>query len=909
MSVRNLEALLRPRSVAVVGASTRPRSIGNLVMQNLLEGGFQGPVLPVNPKYGAVAGVLAYPTVESLPEAPDLAVICTPPSTIPGLISELGERGTRAAIVMTAGLRETPEGNLVPRMLEAARPHVLRILGPNCLGLIAPGIHLNASFAHQPAAPGKIAFVSQSGALCTSVLDWAKARGIGFSHFISIGESADVDVGDLLDYLGADPATSAILLYLESITERRKFMSAGRAAARVKPVLVIKSGRGEQGARAAHSHTGALAGSDVVFDAAIRRAGMLRVYSFNELFGAVETLARGAPVKGERLAIVTNGGGPGVMAVDELTHQGGRLAELAPETIEALDGVLPRTWSRANPVDLIGDAPGRRYREAIRILMKDKGVDAVLVMHAPTAVSSATEVAEEVIKAVEENGVNRRRAVLTNWLGDDAVSEARQRLASAGLRTYRTPETAVRAFLHMLEYRRNQESLMETPPSVPEDFEPDLPRARGVVERVLARGESILTEPEAKEVLRAYGVPVVETQIARNPMEAGRLAVEFGAPVALKILSHDITHKSDVGGVVLDLEGERATTAAAEAMIQRVHNRFPQAQIEGFTVQKMVRRAEAWELVVGATTDALFGPVILFGQGGTAVELIRDSAIALPPLNLNLARELMSRTRIYRLLEGYRDHPPADLQAVSMTLLRVSQLLVDIPEIIELDINPLLADANGVVALDARVVVAEAEQPGASRLAIRPYPKELEDPYRMNNGREVLIRPIRPEDEPEHHVFISRLTPEDIRFRFFGLVREIPHSQMARLTQIDYDREMAFIATGKDSQGNRETLGVVRTATDPDNLRAEFAIVVRSDLKGLGLGKRLLTKMIDYCRSRGTVEMVGQILSDNRRMLSLARSLGFVEHTVPGEQAVEVCLTLNGVDEEAAQALSGLKRG
>lgn len=900
MSILNLQYLLRPRSVAVIGASTRARSIGNLVMRNLLEGGFAGPVMPVNPKYGAVAGVLAYPEVARLPEAPDLAVICTPPATVPGLIADLGALGTRAAIVMTAGLRDAPGGDLVQPMLQAARPHTMRVLGPNCLGLLVPGLQLNASFAHQPAAGGKIAFVSQSGALCTAVLDWARPRGIGFSHFISVGDSADVDVGDLLDYLGSDPATNAILLYLESIRERRKFMSAGRAAARVKPVLVIKSGRGEHGARAAQSHTGALTGSDTVFDAAIRRAGMLRVYDFTELFGAVETLARGAPVTGERLAVITNGGGPGVMAVDELTQRGGQLARLSTETLSRLDTVLPRTWSRANPVDLIGDAPGERYREALGILLEDSGVDAVLVMHAPTAVSSPDEVAREAIRAVKESPGARKRPVLTTWLGDAAVNDARRLLADAGIRTFRTPETAVRAFLHILEYRRNQETLMETPPSVSEEFTPDTASARCVIARALQRGDSLLTEPEAKAVLRAYGVPVVETRIARNPMEAGQLAVEFGKPVALKILSHDITHKSDVGGVVLDLEGEKATSAAAEAMVQRVQRRFPDARIEGFTVQEMVRRAAAWELVVGATTDALFGPVLLFGQGGTAVEVIRDRAVALPPLNLNLARELMSRTRIYRLLQGYRDQAAADLNGIELTLIRVSQLLVDIPEINELDINPLLADARGVVALDARVVVGPAAQPGASRLAIRPYPQELEESFAMRNGRAVVMRPIRPEDEPEHHVFISRLTPEDIRFRFFGLVRELPHSQMARLTQIDYDREMAFIASGTDANGQRETLGVVRTVTDSDNHRAEFAIVVRSDLKEQGLGKRLLVKMIEYCRARGTQVMIGQVLADNRRMLGLARSVGFEAHAITGEEAVEVRLRLNESSEDAA---------
>lgn len=900
MSIRNLEYLLRPRSIAVIGASTRARSIGNLVMRNLLEGGFAGPVMPVNPKYGSVAGVLAYPDIGRLPEAPDMAVICTPPKTVPPLIAQLGKAGTRAAVVMTAGLRDAPEGDLVQPMLDAARPFTLRILGPNCLGLLVPDLHLNASFAHQPALGGKIAFVSQSGALCTSVLDWAKPRGIGFSHFISVGDSADVDVGDLLDYLGSDPSTSAILLYLESIRERRKFMSAGRAAARVKPVLVIKSGRGDQGARAALSHTGALAGSDTVFDAAIRRAGMLRVYDFSELFGAVETLARGAPLKAERLAVITNGGGPGVMAVDELTRLGGHLASLSAETIARLDEVLPRTWSRSNPIDLIGDAPGERYRDALSIVLEDEGVDAVLVMHAPTAISPSDEVAKAVISAVRESPGARKRPVLTTWLGDAAVRDARRLLNDAGIRTFGTPETAVRAFLHILEYRRNQEMLMETPPSVPEAFTPDMQAAKRVIAKALARGDKLLTEPAAKEVLRAYGVPVVETRIARNPMEAGQLAVEFGQPVALKILSHDITHKSDVGGVVLDLEGERATTEAAEAMIQRVARRFPDAKIKGFTVQAMVRRAEAWELVVGATTDNLFGPVLLFGQGGTGVEVIRDRAVALPPLNLNLARELMSRTRIYRLLQGYRDRKAADLQAIELTLMRVSQLLIDIPEITELDINPLLADARGVTALDARVVIAPATRRGAERLAIRPYPQELEEQFTMRNGRQVLLRPIRPEDEPEHHVFIARLTPEDIRFRFFGLVRELPHSQMARLTQIDYDREMAFIASGRDDQGRRETLGVVRTVTDPDNQRTEFAIVVRSDLKEQGMGKRLLVKMIDYCRSRGTREMIGQVLADNRRMLGLARSVGFESHAIAGEEAVEVRLQLNASDDNAA---------
>ncbi|MEJ2319976.1 MAG: bifunctional acetate--CoA ligase family protein/GNAT family N-acetyltransferase [Gemmatimonadales bacterium] len=892
MTVRNLDSLFRPTSVAVIGASNTSGSVGTVVFRNMLRAGFGGIVTPVNPRHTAVQGVRAYATVSEAPDPPDLAVICTPPETVPGLIGELGEVGTRAAVVLTAGLasQEGPSGaSLQQEMLEAARPHRLRILGPNCVGIMVPGIGLNGSFAHLDVIPGSLAFVSQSGGLCTAVLDWASAGGIGFSHFVSLGDSADVDVGDVLDYLGGDPETTAILLYLESIDEARKFMSAARAAARNKPTLVIKSGRRPEGARAAASHTGALAGADEVYDAALSRTGMLRVFEIDELFDAVETLARAKPLRGDRLAVLTNGGGPGVMAADALSARGGRLAELADETIVKLDAVLPVTWSRGNPVDIIGDAPGERYASAMQSLLDDPGIDAILILHTPTALASGADAARAVVATVREHGAHRN--VLTSWLGRQTAEGGREILRAAGIPTYRTPEHAVRAFTHMVRYRRNQELLMETPPSLLEDFAAETGETAELIDRALDEGRSWLTEPEAKKVLAAYGIPVVETRIAVNPSEAAEVASGLGFPVALKLLSPDVTHKSDVGGVALDLESAYAVSGAAHTMLERLSALRPEATVEGFTVQRMARRPRSHELIVGTATDPVFGPVILFGQGGTAVELIQDRAVALPPLNATLARELVSRTRVFKLLEGYRDRPPADMDAILETLIKLSQLTIDLPEVAEVDVNPLLADEEGVLALDARIRVATAPEGGADRLAIRPYPKELEETVLLRGGRTVLMRPIRPEDEPAHRELFRAFSKEDMRFRFFGLVRELPHSQMARYTQIDYDREMAFIAT--DPEGAPDmTLGVVRVVADPDNTETEFAIIIRSDMKGQGLGHALMDKVIRYCRDRGTGSIVGQVLPDNHRMLALAETLGFTKHYDVAAEIVEVRLEL-----------------
>lgn len=873
MSVRNLDALFHPSSIAVIGASNRPGSVGSVVMKNLLQGGFEGAVMPVNPHHDSISGVLAYPDIASLPVTADLAIICTPAPTVRGIITELGKRKTRSAIILTAGIPMEAKGNKPSQtaLLKASKPHMLRMLGPNTIGLLVPEIGLNASFAHTDIPPGRLAFAGQSGGLATAILDLAHSRGIGFSNFVSLGNMADIDFGDTLDYLCSDPHTDAILLYIESITNPRKFMSAARAAAKNKMVLAIKAGRVAEGARAAASHTGALAGSDDVFDAALRRAGVLRVNEIDELFAAVETLGRSRPMRGDRLAILTNSGGPGVLATDALVTGGGRLAELSPDTLKKLDSQLSVLWSGSNPVDLAGDAPGERYADALRILLEDPNVDAVLVLNVPTAISPSEDAARAVARLARETRSN----VLTSWLGSNSAEPSRRIFAEAGLPTYETPDKAVRAFLHMVHYRRNQEILMETPPSIPTDFTHGVDVAREVVAKVLGEERSVLTEPEAKQILMAYDIPTVETHVAKTPEEAARIAEEIGFPVALKILSHDISHKSDVGGVVLDLQSPEIVRLTATGMKTHIEAVSPEMSILGYTVQRMARMPNAHELIIGVTLDPIFGPIILFGQGGTAVEVIGDRAVDLPPLNMGLAKKLIFRTRISGLLSGFRNLPAADIDAICLTLIQISQLIVDVPEIAELDINPLFANDKGVLALDARIRVEPAKGTGPERLAIRPYPRELEEEAVLKTGRKVKLRPIRPEDEENHKILLDSCSPEDIRFRFFATRGEFRHSELVRFTQNDYDREMAFIATSPDEKGKFETLGVIRTITDDTNLRDEYAIIVRSDMKGKGLGRLLMEKMVRYCTNRGSREIWGLVLKNNEAMLGLVKNLGF----------------------------------
>jgi len=871
MTVRNLDAIFAPKSVALIGATDRPHAVGAVIAHNLMTAGFAGPVLPVNPKHGWVSGAKCYPDVASLPVTPDLAVICTPPGTVPDLISELGAKGTRGVIVVTAGFRDA--GNEAGRkleqaMLDAARPHLMRIVGPNCIGTISTAVGLDASFAAGTPPKGHVAFVAQSGAIVGTILDWAVARGIGFSHLVSLGDMADVDFGDMLDFLANDPDTHAIVLYIEGITQARKFLSAARAAARLKPVIAIKAGRAPQAAKAAASHTGALAGVDGVYDAAFQRAGILRVYDLDEVFDAVETLAVGPKIAGDRLAILTNGGGIGVLATDALVSDGGRLAELDGATIARLNDVLPPTWSHANPVDIIGDADGGRYASALKILQTAAGVDAILILHCPTAIASGVEAAQSVIAAAAP-GV----PLLSSWLGSGEADEARHLFAAAGIATYDTPEKAVRGCMHLVRYRRAQDQLMEVPAALA-DFEPDRAGARALI------GEASpgwLDPIAIQKLFGCYGIAVVRSGFAATPDEVRDLAVQFGGSVALKIVSPDITHKSDIGGVVLDIPSAQAAHDSAAAMLQTVKAAAPAARLEGFLVQEMVHRPGALELIVGMATDATFGPYLLFGHGGVAVEQIGDRSLALPPLNSVLAREMMSRTRIWRLLQGYRDHPQANLTEIADVLVRLSQLTCDLEQIVELDINPLLADEAGVVALDARIKIGTR----TNRLSIQPYPSELSHCESVAGLGEYTLRPICPEDAEAVERFFARLTPEDIRHRFFTPRHALSDKLLVRLTQIDYDREMALVLFD-----GSEIAGISRLVADPDGAKAEFAVIVRSDLKGKGLGRLLLQRLIAYAQGRGIGQLTGQVLEDNVMMLSLCRALGFKLSAVSEPQGI-----------------------
>jgi acetyltransferase len=846
--------------------------VGTTVWHNLRQGSFAGQLYAVNLKHRNLAGHPVFARAADLPEVPALAVICTPPASVPGLIEELGRLGTRAAVVLTAGMDSAQK----QAMLKAAQKYLLRILGPNCIGLLSPHKGLNASFSHIDALPGELAFVSQSGALVTAMLDWAQGRGIGFSHFVSLGEHADVDFGDMLDFLASDSKTRAILLYAESIESPRKFMSAARAAARNKPVIVVKAGRSPQGQLAAASHTGALAGSDRVFEAAISRAGMLRVNTLQELFSAAQTLSRFRTNDHEAITILTNGGGAGVMAADAAAHEGVPLAALSEATLKQLDAVLPANWSRGNPVDIIGDAPVARYEQALKILTSDPTTGAILFIHAPTAIVPSADIARALLPLAAHEPLAPAR-VMSCWLGDQAVAQARQLFQDAGVASFETPEQAVRAFSMLAHYRRNQAELTEAPPAIETGKKLDMPTIRAVVDGALAARREMLTELEAKAVLDACGIAVVPTlRVEATPEAAVQGAKTLGFPMVLKILSDDISHKSDVGGVALNLQDEDELRQAAQTMLTRIQRQYPKARLQGFTVQTMVRRQHAQELIVGSTIDSVFGPVILFGQGGTAVEVMADRAVALPPLNVPLAKALVSRTRVSSLLAGWRDTPAVDEAAVHGVLIAVSQLLAEVPEIAELDINPLIVNFESAVALDARIRLSSTRPAGAANFAIRPYPAHLEETVQWQ-GRSLCLRPIRPEDEALHTEFLQHLDPEDVRMRVFYSKRTMERSELARLVQIDYAREMAFVAVAADANGQPQTLGVVRAMTDPDNRDAEFGVIVRSDLKGSGLGQLLMKKLIAYLRAQGTQRLVATVLDYNDRMLNLAKAMGFEE--------------------------------
>jgi len=894
MTTRNLDRAFAPQSVAVIGGSDREGSVGNVVLRNMLAGGYPGAIWPVNPKYRKVHGLTCYHRIDELPGAPDLAVIVTPSASVPGLVGELAAKGCRAATVLTAGI--TDLNGLRPKMLEAGRDSLFRIIGPNVVGLILPHAKLNASFAHMDARPGGLALLSQSGAMITSIIDWAADKEIGFSALVSLGDQADVDVGDCLDMLANDRNTRAVLMYLESIPSPRKFLSAARACSRLKPVIAIKSGRHAQAAAAAATHTGALAGMDAAVDAALERAGVLRVRDLEELFDAAEITTRFRPLENSRLAIVTNGGGAGVLAVDQLNDGYGTLADLSPATISKLDGELPPTWSRANPIDIIGDAPPQRYRAAVEAAAAEPNADSVLVMNCPTALASSSDAAAE-IAGMAKAGMIGGKPVLACWLGDHTARDARAVLQRAGIASFSTPNDAVAAHAFMSRWSRAQAALSRVPETSSEDVTGQRAVVRAIIDAAAAEGREMLTEPEAKDAVAAYGVPAPATRIVPDIDGVEKAATELlakGGRIVIKVMSKAISHKSDIGGVVLNIRTPAEARAAAFGIARRYDEKLPGQAPDGYTVQPMIERPRAFETLVGVARDPVFGPVIVFGAGGTAVEVLRDTAMALPPLDDVLGRDLIERTRIGRLLAGYRDVPPANMAAITRVLNGVSQLVVDFPEIASIDVNPLLADKEGVIALDARVAIDldRVGEPGPNRdLPVRPWPADWRRSIADADGRRFDIRPIRPADIRYFPEFFARVTPEDIRLRFLSPRRHFTEETLKRLTQIDYEREMAFIAV---PEGQDIMAGVARLAADPDREFAEFGLFVRTDFQGHGLGRTLLELLIEYARAEGIARIEGHVLSENAKMLALVRELGFTVNTLTGEPGVALVSVVTG---------------
>ena len=867
-----LQPLLAPSSIALVGATERPGALGDIVWRNLAAAPLKGPLFAVNPKHANIGGRRAYARLGDLPQRPDLAVIVTPARTVPEIMREAARAGVKAAVVLSSGFAEAgAEGaKLQAEMLDAARGGGVRILGPNCLGLMRTGLGVNATFAHTNARAGKLALVSQSGALCGAILEWANSSHVGFSSVVSLGGAADVDFGEVLDFLAADAATDAILLYIEGIHDARRFLSALRATARTKPVIALKVGRYAAGGRAASSHTGALVGSDAVFDAALRRGGAVRVKSYIQLFAAARVLATGRMPPGERLAIVTNGGGPGVLAADSAAENGVPLAQLSADTVAKLDGALPPQWSRGNPIDIIGDAPPGRFAVAASAALADSGVDALLAMYSPVAVTTPQDAARALVEAVR----GTRKPVLAGWLGDINPNESRKYLDDLGIPNFYTPETAVEAFSFLCAYRRNQAQLLEVPAALHgEERAPQLGRATAIRDAALAEGRTVLNEHEAKALLGGFALPVTSTIIANTRDATVEAANQIGYPVVVKILSRDITHKSDVGGVRLSLQNAEMVASAFDDMMRHVRKLRPEARIEGVLVQPMLRFPDVREVMIGVATDAVFGPVISFGAGGVSVEAVRDTAIALPPLNEPLARELLSRTRIHRLLGAYRNVPAADEAALMGILTGVSRMVCALPWLKEMDLNPVLAHPGGAVIADARIVIDPAQparvRPRYSHLAIHPYPVELEEAIDLK-GTRLALRPMRPEDAELEHEFVNGLSERSRYQRFMQNLPGLTPRMLARFTQLDYDRELALVALHEG-----HFIAVGRYAPNPDGETAEFALVVADAWQGKGLGRQLLERLCKYAKAAGYRALYGHILHGNRGMLDLAQRLGF----------------------------------
>lgn len=887
MSKHYLNPLFTPSSVAVFGASDRPGSVGQIVFQNMLESGFQGALYPINPKYPEVQGKPAYASIAEINEPVELVVIATPPQTVPSIIESCGIHGVKAAIIITAGFGETGYGGaaLERELLETARRYGIRLVGPNCLGIMRPAIGLNATFNRGGANSGNIAFVSQSGALCTAILDWAQSNDVGFSSIISMGSSTDVDFGEILDYLVSDVSTHSILMYIEGIRNARSFMSALRAATRIKPVILVKVGRHAAAAKAALSHTASLVGADDVFNAAVSRVGAVRVQTITQLFTAAKALSCGFCPVGSRLAIVTNGGGPGVMATDRAADLGLPMATLSDATMVYLNQHLPPNWSHGNPVDIIGDAQADRYRHAVKACLEDEGVDGVLVILTPQAMSSPLESAQALIELSD----NYCKPLLACWMGGTQVAAARDAFAKTRIPHFRTPEPAVEVFSHLSTYYRNQRLLRQMPGSFSHHVEPDVESARLIIEGAMQEHRKVLTEMESKALLSAFHIPVAKTMIARSPNEALLIAQQLGFPVAMKVNSHDITHKSDVGGVLLNLNDAHEVRAAYQHIHESVRRNRPDAHLDGISVEAMIVKPNGRELMIGVTSDPAFGPVLTFGSGGTAVEIMGFRAVALPPLNKFLAGELIGETPVCRMLGAFRQMAPANMEALEDVLLRVSEMVCELSLLKEMDINPLILDENGALAADARVIV-EYRPPSFDRyahMAICPYPAQLIRHWQLADGTDITIRPIRAEDAELDQRFVRELSEQSKYFRFMNIMHELSETMLVSLTQIDYSREMALIAVTQE-QDKEIALGVARYAINPDGTSCKFALVVADNVTGKGLGQKLMISLMEAARDQGLKTIEGEVLNNNHNMLKLMNRLGFSTETSEDQRILKV---------------------
>lgn len=887
-----LEKIFKPKTIAAIGASDHEGSVGNALIKNLLRGGFAGRVYPVNPKRDTIQSIPCYHSVSEIPEKIDLAVIATPAKAVPSVVEECGKSGVGGLVILSAGFAEAGEEGkaMYKDILEKARRYKMRIIGPNCLGFINPSLGINASFAADMALPGKIAFISQSGALCTGILDWSIEQGVGFSHFVSIGSMVDVGFADLIDYFGNDPNTSSIIIYMESLKNPRRFMSAARAFARNKPIIVLKSGKSEAGAKASMSHTGSLAGNDAVYEAAFRRAGIISVERIAQLFNIAQALAMQPLPSGNRLAIVTNAGGPGVLATDFLTANGGELAALSPETMSRLDEILPPHWSHNNPVDVLGDAGAEKYLEAVRVCNADKNVDATLVILTPQEVTDSSAIATALTT------IKTPKPVFACWMGESQVKEGREILERAKIPNYLYPESAVDVFLKMYHYSKNLELFYETPPNVPEKLNFEKAAARELVEGIRNSGRFQLTELEAKQLLNYYDIATPPGEVLSSAKAAAKYAAEIGFPVAMKIASPDIAHKTDVGGIKLNIQSEAVAEKAFQEILDSAVSHAPNAKIEGVRVEKMVKKP--YELLVGSKKDPIFGPVIVFGTGGIYVELYKDTNMGLPPQNMALAQRIIENTKAYKLLKGFRGLPGVDMEKVQFLLVKFSYLLMDLPEIKEVDINPYAIDENGGLALDAHIVldedyVADPRRP-YDHLVICPYPTQYRKEITLKNGQKAILRPIRPEDEPMEAAMFDYVSKQSIYFRFFSHSFDVSHKSLTRFTQIDYDREMAIIALIEED-GEQKMAGVVRVIHDAWNETAEYAILVADPWQNQGLGTALTDFILSITKERGIQKLYAEVLHLNEVMSHVLRKRGFqvVERSPEG-----VRLELDLVEEE-----------